>query len=127
MSFSRLVGKQSISAIKQDLEATFDKEIVSGDLQLNYLGNIPPEHTEVDLEEVEKIRQAIVKATGKAYIEPVMPGGVPNYVWKDNLHVPVFTIPYANYDEHNHDFNENLTEKAFYDGIKISYELLRLG
>lgn len=123
----RLVGKQSITAIKQDLEKAFAKEIRAGDLELNYLGNIPPEHTEADLTEIEKIQQAIVKATGKAYIEPVMPGGVPNYVWKDNLHVPVFTIPYANYDEHNHDFNENLTEKAFYDGIKISYELLGLG
>lgn len=120
----RLVGNQSIPAIKQGLEQIFAKELALGTLKLNYLGGVPAEHTQADPKQVDWIYQSIVQATGKAYIEPAMPGTVPNYVWKDILKVPVFTIPYANYDEHNHDFNENLTEKAFLDGIKISYELL---
>lgn len=120
----RLVGDQSIEKIKQDLQEIYEDDIAQGKLQLKYLGAIPPEHTVADEKQISKIYQAITTATGKAYIEPAMPGTVPNYVWKDILKVPVFTIPYANYDQHNHDINENLTEKAFLDGIRISYELL---
>lgn len=120
----RLVGDQSIAKIKAGLEEVYQKDLTEGVLELKYLGGVDPEHTEADSKQVNWIFQAINQATGKAYIEPAMPGTVPNYVWKNILKVPVFTIPYANYDEHNHDFNENLTEKAFLDGIRISYELL---
>lgn len=120
----RLVGNQSIDKIKTGLETIFKVDLESGRLQLNYLGSVPPEQTKADQKQIDWVYQAITKATGKAYIEPTMPGTVPNYVWKDILKVPVFTIPYANYDQHNHDINENLTEKAFLDGIRISYELL---
>lgn len=120
----RLVGEQSISKIKKGLKEVLGEDLNSGRLQLNYLGAVPPEHTQTSDEQIDWIYHSIIEATGKAYIEPSMPGTVPNYVWKDILKVPVFTIPYANYDEHNHDFNENLTENAFLDGIRISYELL---
>jgi len=120
---SRLVGKQSIPVIKDNLEALLKSGLDSGELKLKYLGEEPPSQTTALKEQTEQVYQAIVRATGKAYIEPAMPGTVPNYVWTDILKVPVFTIPYANYDQHNHDVNENLTEKAFLDGIRISYEL----
>lgn len=122
----RLVGDQSIDKIKTGLKEIYHDDLLNGNLQLKYLGDVAPEHTKADPKQVEWIYEAIKQATGKAYIEPVMPGTVPNYVWKDILKVPVFTIPYANYDEHNHDFNENLQEQAFGDGIRISYELLNL-
>lgn len=120
----RLVGTQSIPVIEKDLLTVFKKEIATGNLTVNVLGKLPPEKIETTPEQIDWIYQAIKKATGKAYIEPVMPGSVPNYVWKDILKVPVFTIPYANSDEHNHDIDENLTIRNFYNGIRISYELL---
>lgn len=54
-----------------------------------------------------------------------MPGSVPNDVWTEVLQVPVLTIPYANYDQHNHAPNENLLQQAFLDGIKITVALGR--
>lgn len=54
-----------------------------------------------------------------------MPGSVPNYIWKDIVGIPPFTIPLANYDQHNHAPNENITIDAFLDGIKIITYLCR--
>ncbi|MQS75451.1 M20/M25/M40 family metallo-hydrolase [Companilactobacillus halodurans] len=123
----RLVGNQSISEIKNDLETVYCKELADGSLKLEYLGAIPPEHTIADKKQIAWISKAIQQGSGGVHIEPIMPGTVPNYVWKDILKVPVFTVPYANYDQHNHDINENLTQKAFFDGVRISYELLNQG
>ncbi|MQS96629.1 M20/M25/M40 family metallo-hydrolase [Lactobacillus halodurans] len=120
----RLVGQQDINQIKTDLFEIFSDEITTNKLEVKTLGQLPPEKTKAPDEQINQLFQAIKRATGKVYIEPAMPGSVPNYVWKDILKVPVFTIPYANSDEHNHDFNENITEKNFYNGIRISYELL---
>ncbi|CAJ1183720.1 M20/M25/M40 family metallo-hydrolase [Companilactobacillus paralimentarius] len=120
----RLVDRQDISVIKENLLKVYQPEIASGQLQVSILGELPPEKTSATSEQIEWLYQAIKRATGKAYIEPVMPGSVPNYVWKNFLKVPVFTIPYANADERNHDIDENMTIKNFYNGIRISYEIL---
>ena len=85
---------------------------------------IPPAQTDAHAPQIAWLTQAIQRATGQVSIEPVMPGTVPNYVWTDILKVPTFTIPYANYDQHNHDCNENIEQSAFLAGIRISYEIL---
>ena len=53
-----------------------------------------------------------------------MPGTDPNYVWTDILHVPVFTVPLANFDQNNHAANENITEEAFFSSIHFIESLI---
>jgi len=120
----RLVGKQDVYKIQESINKLLAPEINDGLIKINYLVSVPPCKTSSTDERIQKIVKAIKDATGSDLIEPAMPGTVPNYVWADILKVSVFTIPYANFDQHNHAPNENLTEKAFYDGIKTTYELL---
>ncbi|KRK64813.1 peptidase M20 [Companilactobacillus tucceti DSM 20183] len=121
---TRLVGKQDIQEIQIGINNLLQDEINNGDIKVHYLVQVPPCKTASDDKDIGSLVDAIKEATGSGLIEPTMPGTVPNYVWSDILKVPVFTIPYANFDQCNHAPNENITEKAFYDGIKISYELL---
>jgi len=122
---TRLVGKQDIQEIQIGINNFLQDEINNGDIKVHYLVQVPPCKTASDDKNIKPLVDAIKEATGSGLIEPTMPGTVPNYVWSDILKVPVFTIPYANFDQRNHAPNENITEKAFYDGIKISYELLK--
>lgn len=119
----RLVGEQDPSKIKQAINRILKPELDSRLASINYLVEVPPSKTNADQSLIPKIISAIKSATGSGLIEPVMPGTVPNYVWTKILRVPTFTIPYANFDQHNHAPNENMTVKAFLDGIRISYEL----
>ncbi|MFC6181639.1 M20/M25/M40 family metallo-hydrolase [Lactiplantibacillus daowaiensis] len=120
----RLVGQQSIPAIEADLRQALASELAAGTLKLTIRGRIPASVTALSMPKVQQIAGIIKSATGAVVIEPMMPGTVPNYVWTDILKVPVVTIPYANFDQHNHAPNENLTETAFVAGIKIGYELV---
>ncbi|APX73319.1 hypothetical protein BTM29_03490 [Companilactobacillus allii] len=120
----RLVGDQDVYAIKKSIDELLETEINSGLIKINYLVTVPPCKTDSNNEHIASIVKAIKAATGSDLIEPVMPGTVPNYVWGDILKVDSFTIPYANFDQHNHAPNENLTQSAFYSGIKTTYELL---
>ncbi|MFC6322531.1 M20/M25/M40 family metallo-hydrolase [Companilactobacillus baiquanensis] len=122
---TRLVGKQNIQEIQIGINNLLQNEIDNGDIKVKYLVQVPPCKTISSDTHIESLVESIKAATGSGLIEPTMPGTVPNYVWSDILKVPVFTIPYANFDQRNHAPNENITEKAFYDGIKISYELLK--
>ncbi|WP_137597997.1 M20/M25/M40 family metallo-hydrolase [Paucilactobacillus kaifaensis] len=122
----RLVGNQSIEAIKQGIEKKLATDLNSGEVSIKYLVETPPSTTKMSDSEVNLITSAIETATGSVLVEPVMAGTVPNYVWTNILKVPVVTIPYANYDQHNHAPNENLTRDNFIDGIKISYELIKI-
>ncbi|VDG20180.1 hypothetical protein [Lactobacillus farciminis KCTC 3681 = DSM 20184] [Lactiplantibacillus mudanjiangensis] len=119
----RLVGQQSIPAIEADLRQLLAPELAKGQLTLTIRGRIPVSVTHLNQAKIKQIAAIIKLATGNVVIEPMMPGTVPNYVWTDCLEVPVVTIPYANFDQHNHAPNENLTEAAFVNGIKVSYEL----
>lgn len=122
----RLVGNQSIKVIKQGIEKKLATELNNGEVSVEYLVETPPSTTKMAASTVNLIASAIKVATGSVLVEPVMAGTVPNYVWTDILKVPVVTIPYANYDQHNHAPNENLAKKDFIDGIKISYELVKI-
>ncbi|MCT3308887.1 M20/M25/M40 family metallo-hydrolase [Lactiplantibacillus pentosus] len=117
----RLVGKQSAKRIYTAIQQLFADD---DQIQVQPLGMIPPAQTDAHAPQISWLTQAIQRATGQVSIEPVMPGTVPNYVWTDILKVPTFTIPYANYDQHNHDCNENIEQSAFLAGIRISYEIL---
>ncbi|MEE5988746.1 M20/M25/M40 family metallo-hydrolase [Ligilactobacillus equi] len=120
----RLVFKQDIAKIKASLAKLFAPELDSGDLQLKYLVEVPPSKTSSKSPYIAKLTQAVIDATGTCLIEPIMPGTVPNYVWTDILGVDTFTLPLANFDQNNHAANENITQTAFYNGIKIVYQLL---
>lgn len=120
----RLVAKQNMYRIQKEIERLIEPELSDGIVDLHYLVQIPPSKTSENDNHIAALAAAINAATGSVLIEPVMPGTVPNYVWTDILKVPVFTIPYANFDQRNHAPNENITVKAFTDGIRISYELL---
>lgn len=121
----RLVGKQNVSTIERGIEKALASELSSGEVSVNYLVETPPSMTNLSKEKVALFASIVKDATGSVVIEPVMAGTVPNYVWTDTLKVPVVTIPYANYDQHNHAPNENLTKKDFVDGIRISNELIK--
>ena len=119
----RLVGRQNIDKIKVGIEQRLAPELASGYLKLTYLGAVPASSSVFSQTTLTGLLKIVRSATGGGLIEPVMPGSVPNYVWTDILNVPTITIPYANADEQNHAPNENLTLKAFFDGIRLSYEL----
>lgn len=119
----RLVGNQDIETLKKGLEDVLANEIQNKEVSINYLGSIPPSTSDLSKSLIATFTLIVEQATGSVVVEPVMAGTVPNYVWTDILKVPVVTIPYANYDQHNHAPNENMTKKDFVDGIRISYEL----
>lgn len=115
----RLVAGQDSQAVKNDFENLLAPEIANGKVRIEWLVLQDPSKVVADHPLIPVIQKAIKIATGDCLIEPVMPGSVPNYVWAKTLGVPTFTIPLANYDQHNHAANENLRENAFLNGIKL--------
>ncbi len=122
---SRLVPGQTCAQIRAGIEQVFAEELQSGLVTLQWLVQLNPTKTDPACPLIRPVEQSIKEATGACLIEPVMPGSVPNDVWTEVLQVPVLTIPYANYDQHNHAPNENLLKQAFLDGIKITVALGR--
>lgn len=120
----RLVAAQSIQKIQKSIIELLKPELDGHCVTFKPLVKVPASKTNPNDPRIPLIISAIKEATGDALVEPVMPGTVPNYVWTDILKVPAFTIPYANFDQHNHAPDENITLRAFIDGIKISYELI---
>ncbi|MFT8749339.1 M20/M25/M40 family metallo-hydrolase [Liquorilactobacillus nagelii] len=120
----RLVNGQRVNEIQQAIQhflAPWNKV-----LTIKYLGAIPPYYAGVGSKLQQQIIQGIRRVDPQAVIEPVMPGTVPNYVWQANLAAQVFTIPLANFDQHNHAPNENISLTAFLQGIKIVYQLIKI-
>ncbi len=115
----RLVAGQTCQEVKGLIKKALADELASGRVQLHFLAGLDPTKMDPHLPLIRRVQAAIKKGTGDCLIEPVMPGSVPNYIWVDELHVPVFTIPLANYDQHNHAPNENLQVQAFWDGISL--------
>lgn len=121
----RLVVDQNYEDVRDDIEKILQKDLKYGQVKLKWLVGLNPTKVDSSNSLVNPIYQAIKTATGDCLIEPSMPGSVPNDVWAKTLGVPVFTIPYANYDQHNHAPNENLLVSAFTDGIKITVEICK--
>ncbi|WP_281165147.1 M20/M25/M40 family metallo-hydrolase [Liquorilactobacillus sicerae] len=122
----RLVKGQSIEKIEMGLSEQLAAWIQQGSVEIKYLNEIPPYYAGTEDDFIDKIITNIRKADSKAIIEPVMPGTVPNYVWEQNLEAKVFTIPLANFDQHNHAANENIRLDAYLQGIRIIYQLINL-
>lgn len=122
---SRLVVDQCCEDIRADIEKLLKDELSTGQVKLQWMVGLNPTKVDSANPLVKPLYEAIKKATGDCLIEPSMPGSVPNDVWVEALNVPVFTIPYANYDQHNHAPNENLLVNAFTDGIKITIEICK--
>lgn len=115
----RLVAGQNCQRVKEQIKTVLADELKNGRAQIEFLAELNPTKMDSSLPLIDRVRQAIKRGTGDCLVEPVMPGSVPNYIWVDELHVPVFTIPLANYDQHNHAPNENLTKTAFWEGISL--------
>lgn len=115
----RLVAGQSCHEIEEKIKDALADQLASGRVKIQFLVRLDPTKMDAHLPLIKRTQAAIQRGTGDCLIEPVMPGSVPNYIWVDELHVPVFTIPLANYDQHNHAPNENLTEEAFWSGISL--------
>lgn len=122
---SRLVPGQPCAQVRAGMEKVLQPELQSGLLTIQWLVQLNPTKTDPTYPLIKPVQQSIKESTGDCLVEPLMPGSVPNDVWTETLKVPVLTIPYANYDQHNHAPNENLLERAFTDGIKITVALCR--
>ncbi|WP_251576694.1 M20/M25/M40 family metallo-hydrolase [Limosilactobacillus agrestimuris] len=121
----RLVADQTCDEAVKLINDTLKAELDEKQIQIKYLVKLDPVKIEASNPLIPRLVSTITEATGKALIEPVMPGSVPNYIWRDIVGIPPFTIPLANYDQHNHAPNENITIDAFLDGIKIIAYLCR--
>lgn len=122
---SRLVANQKCADVQKGIERMLQPELDSGLATIEWLVSLEPTKVASSNPLISTVSAAIKEATGNCLIEPTMPGSVPNYVWTQTLGVPTFTIPYANYDQHNHAPNENITEQAYLDGIRISVALCK--
>ncbi|MFT8659679.1 M20/M25/M40 family metallo-hydrolase, partial [Liquorilactobacillus ghanensis] len=122
----RLVSGQNVSQIQRELNCLLAPWISNKLLSINYLAVIPPYYAGVENKLMKQVIQGIQQVDQQAVIEPVMPGTVPNYVWQENLQAQIFTIPLANFDQHNHAPNENIKLTAFLQGIKIIYQLVKI-
>ena len=108
----RLVVGQTCQGIKKQIRKALADDLETGRVKLQFIASLEPTKMDTHL-------PLIKRGTGECLIEPVMPGSVPNYIWVDELHVPVFTIPLANYDQRNHAPNENIKKDAFWQGISL--------
>lgn len=115
----RLVAGQTCATIKAILNCALTNKIASGQIKIEDLVELEPTKISPNHPLIPIITQAIKAAVGDVLIEPVMPGSVPTAIWHQTLGVASFIIPLANYDQHNHAPNENLTVIAYFDGIKI--------
>lgn len=55
---------------------------------------------------------------------PTMGGSGPTYMFEQILHVPMITLPIANYDDNQHAADENLRIQNLWDGIELYAALL---
>lgn len=55
---------------------------------------------------------------------PTMGGSGPTYLFEQILHVPMITLPIANYDDNQHAADENLRMQNLWDGIELYAALL---
>jgi acetylornithine deacetylase/succinyl-diaminopimelate desuccinylase-like protein len=55
---------------------------------------------------------------------PTMGGSGPTYLFEQILHVPMITLPIANYDDNQHAADENLRIQNLWDGIELYAALL---
>ncbi len=74
---------------------------------------------------VAALQEALTRAYGmEPYVEPMMGGSLPDYVFTRILGIPSLIIPYANHDEGNHGPNENMRIDLFFRAIVATAEML---
>jgi acetylornithine deacetylase/succinyl-diaminopimelate desuccinylase-like protein len=115
----RLVGTQKPDQIAAAVAKLLAPFTAAGVLTTESTGDIPPAITKASAAELAVFRNAAAAADLPLLIEPCMAGTVPNYVWTDILGAQAFTLPLANFDQNNHSKNENMTERAFAEGIRL--------
>jgi acetylornithine deacetylase/succinyl-diaminopimelate desuccinylase-like protein len=115
----RLVGTQQPEQIATAVADLLKPFTSSGVLTTESTGDIPPATTKASADELDVFRNAAAAADLPLLIEPCMAGTVPNYVWTDILGAQAFTLPLANFDQNNHSKNENITVRAFTEGIRL--------
>lgn len=115
----RLVGTQRPERIAAAVAQLLQPYVTAGVLTMESTGDIPPATTKATEEELNVFRRAAAAADLPLLVEPCMAGTVPNYVWTDILGAQAFTLPLANFDQNNHSKNENMTVRAFTEGIRL--------
>ncbi|MDI3341880.1 MAG: M20/M25/M40 family metallo-hydrolase [Sphaerobacter sp.] len=91
------------------------------EVEVRLLSRSAPSKTSPEL----PVSRAIVAAIGDAFgvepvVKPVLGASAPSYLFSQTLGLPVIWATYANYDEHNHAPNENITIDSFLTGIYAS-------
>jgi acetylornithine deacetylase/succinyl-diaminopimelate desuccinylase-like protein len=121
---SRLVPGQDPDSVLEAIEQHVRMYIP--DAEITKLAGQPPSKTSPEL----PVSRAAVAAMEEAYgvapvVMPLLGATAPNYVFTDDLGLPAIWTTYANYDEDNHAPNENMTLRAFRDGIVASAVLFQ--
>jgi acetylornithine deacetylase/succinyl-diaminopimelate desuccinylase-like protein len=121
---SRLVPGQQPDKVLEAIEQHVRMYIP--DAEITKLAGQPPSKTSPEL----PVSRAAVASMEEAYgvppvVMPLLGATAPNYVFTDDLGLPAIWTTYANYDEDNHAPNENMTLRAFRDGIVASAVLFQ--
>ncbi|MFD1485112.1 M20/M25/M40 family metallo-hydrolase [Lacticaseibacillus baoqingensis] len=120
----RLAPGQSVTKIKRATQKCLAPYVAAKQLVYSITGELAPTYTTDATADIAALRQAATAAHLPLLVEPVMAGSVPNAVWAQTLGVKTFTIPLANFDQHNHDTNENISLDAFKAGSDLIQALL---
>ncbi|MEX2426122.1 MAG: M20/M25/M40 family metallo-hydrolase [Thermomicrobiaceae bacterium] len=120
----RLVPGQQPDKVLEAIEQHV--RMYAPDAEITKLAGQPPSKTSPEL----PVSRAAVASMKEAYgvdpvVMPLLGATAPNYVFTDDLGLPAIWTTYANYDEDNHAPNENMTLRAFRDGIVASAVLFQ--
>ena len=121
----RLVPDQSPEKIEELLKKHLHKHGFN-DVELKVLNKIRSCRVPVNHPFVKVISEAISEVwKDKPLIYPSIGGSGPNYIFTEHLGVECITVPIAAADQNNHGPDESLILKGYYNGIKISGEIIK--
>lgn len=119
----RMVEAQTGDEVFEKVEAHVRKH--APEVQVVRQGSMDPSKTPLDSPFALPIREAIVAAQGaEPLLVPSAGGSLPNYVFTGRLGIPVFSVPYGNFDQANHAPNENMQLERFFAGIRTGAAML---
>jgi acetylornithine deacetylase/succinyl-diaminopimelate desuccinylase-like protein len=89
-------------------------------------GGYNASRTSMDLPISRLVLKTADSARGPVVRLPTMGGSVPLFMIEDILHTPTITVPFANHDNNQHSFNENIRIQNLWDGIELMGALLAM-
>jgi acetylornithine deacetylase/succinyl-diaminopimelate desuccinylase-like protein len=119
----RLVDAQQPEKIYAMFKAFLEAEGF-GDLEVTHHGMMTPWRTPVDHPAAEPVMRAVEKGFGEPpYRVPSLGGSLPLAAFTQ-LGAPIFLVPYAQDDEHNHSPNESMGVENYINGIRTMAALI---